>query len=233
MNIIITGASNGIGYETAKLLASQRHNVIALARNKASLEQLKRVCLTENKSATIEIFPFDLENGDYTSLYSFVKNCFKEVNVVINNAGKLLNKSFFDITLPELQSVYSVNVFSVFSLINTLKPLLVKNNSHIVNISSMGGFQGSAKFSGLSAYSSSKGALTILTECMAEEFKPLGVAVNCLCLGAVQTKMLTKAFPGYKAPLSPEDMAVFVSDFSVNGARFFNGKILPISLSTP
>lgn len=97
----------------------------------------------------------------------------------------------------------------------------------------MGGFQGSAKFAGLSAYSSSKAALSGLTECLAEELKPNGISVNCLAIGAVQTEMLSKAFPGYKAPLSPAEMAGFIQYFALNGHRYFNGKILPVSITTP
>ena len=97
----------------------------------------------------------------------------------------------------------------------------------------MGGFQGSTKFAGLSAYSSSKSALSGLTECLAEELKDRNIAVNCLALGAVQTEMLGKAFPGYKAPLSAAKMAEFICEFALTGQLFFNGKIIPVSSTTP
>lgn len=230
MNIVITGASKGIGYETARLLSAQGHQVVAIARNKKLLDKLQ----SENQK--IKTINFDLETGDYSQLASVVKKEFIEVNVLINNAGLLINKAFKDFTPAELQKIYSVNVFSVFRLVSSLLPLFQKQNNvapHIVNISSMGGYQGSVKFPGLSAYSSSKGALSTLTECMAEEFKSLGIAVNCLCLGAVQTEMLSEAFPGYKAPITANEMAAFVGDFALNGQKVFNGKILPVSLSTP
>jgi NAD(P)-dependent dehydrogenase (short-subunit alcohol dehydrogenase family) len=97
----------------------------------------------------------------------------------------------------------------------------------------MGGFQGSAKFKGLSLYSASKGALAILTECMAEEFKEKNINVNCLALGSVQTEMLAKAFPGYKAQSSPAEMAEFIANFALNAYKQINGKIIPVSASTP
>jgi NAD(P)-dependent dehydrogenase (short-subunit alcohol dehydrogenase family) len=106
-------------------------------------------------------------------------------------------------------------------------------DAHILNISSMGGFQGSMKFAGLSAYSTSKAALCSFTELFSEEYKETKLAMNCLCLGAVQTEMLQEAFPGYEAPTTPDQMAVFIVDFALNGNRFFKGKILPVSLSTP
>ena len=108
-----------------------------------------------------------------------------------------------------------------------------KQKSHILTISSMGGFQGSAKFAGLSAYSSSKAAIAGLTECLAEEFKGKNIAVNCLAIGAVQTEMLAEAFPGYKAQLLPFQMAEYIMDFAAKGHLYYNGKILPVSLSTP
>jgi NAD(P)-dependent dehydrogenase (short-subunit alcohol dehydrogenase family) len=97
----------------------------------------------------------------------------------------------------------------------------------------MGGVQGSAKFAGLSAYSSSKAALCTLTECLAEELKLENISVNCLALGAVQTEMLSKAFPGYRAPLSASEMAEFIVQFARSGHYYFNGKILPVSSTTP
>ena len=106
------------------------------------------------------------------------------------------------------------------------------NNSHIVNISSIGGINGSSKFPGLSSYSSSKGALNILTEVLAVEFDK-GPFVNSLSLGAVQTPMLELAFPDYKAPTTPEEMAIFIYNFSTASPIMFNGKVIPVSTSNP
>jgi len=146
----------------------------------------------------------------------------------------MVNKPFEEISAADLETVYNVNVFSVIRLIQGIMPLLdINQKSHIVNISSMGGFQGSAKFAGLSAYSSSKAAMACLTECLAEEFKEKNVAFNCLALGATQTEMLDEAFPGYKAPLTAAEMASFIAEFSLNAHRYMNGKIIPVSLSTP
>jgi len=82
-------------------------------------------------------------------------------------------------------------------------------------------------------YAASKGALAILTECMAEELKGRNIKANCLALGAVQTEMLAEAFPGYEAPVKPNEMASFIKNFALNGHHVYNGKILPVSLSTP
>ncbi len=222
MNIIITGASRGIGFETAKKLAKV-HKVYCLSRNIEPLLALK--------NDNIIPISFDLVTFDHHQLDAVFKTV-DSIDVIINNAGLLVNKPFMDITPIELQNMYSVNVTSPFRLIQYFYPKLTKT-AHIVNISSMGGVQGSAKFPGLSGYSSSKGAMTILTECLAEEFKETGVRVNCLALGAVQTEMLEEAFPGYQAPFSPEKMANYVADFAINGKDFFNGKVMNVAVSTP
>ncbi|MBL7891642.1 MAG: SDR family oxidoreductase [Bacteroidia bacterium] len=233
MNIIVTGASRGIGYETVKILAADTGNkIIALARNRGALEKLKRECNRGN----VYIVAIDLADRNMKKkLIPFIQKQFKFIDILINNAGAIVNKPIQSTSDKELENVYNVNVLSVYRLIRDLIPLLKrqKRGSHIVNISSMGGVQGSVKFSGLSAYSSSKGAVAVLTECLAQELKQFNISVNCLALGSVQTEMLQKAFPGYKAPLSAIQMADFVANFALAGNQHFNGKILPVSISTP
>jgi len=224
-NIVVTGAGRGIGYELVKHFVENGHQVVAVSRN---LEKVK-----QNIPGAF-IFERDLTQLKGDVLRAFIHERIGQVDALINNAGAILNKPFEQISLQEMQYTYGVNVFGVAVTIQALLPIIKKEGEgHIVNISSMGGFMGSAKFPGLSIYSSSKGAVSILSECLAEEFKEIGVKVNALCLGAVQTEMLSEAFPGYKAPLTPEKMAGFIADFALNGHRFLNGKCIPVSLSTP
>lgn len=227
MTIIITGASRGIGFELVKLFLMQGHKVFCLTRNTQALGHIGDPKLT--------LIMTDL--SDEQSIDKAIKeisSSVDHVDILINNAGSLVNREFTGISYSELEHVYKVNVFAPFKLAQLCRPLMGKQSaSHIVNISSMGGFQGSAKFAGLSAYSSSKAAIAGLTECLAEEFKGQGVSVNCLALGAVGTEMLREAFPGYEAPLSSRQMAEYIADFSLNGHKYYNGKILPVSLSTP
>src|SRR5690625_7809752 len=109
----------------------------------------------------------------------------------------------------------------------------MKSDSHVIAISSMGGIQGSVKFPGLSAYSSSKAAVLSLVELLDAEYKESGPSFNGLALGAVQTEMLAEAFPGSKAPLSPNEIATYIAHFSLTGAKYYNGKILQVSSTTP
>lgn len=234
MNILITGASKGIGYEVAKKFALKPGNhVIVVSRNEQLLSNLVKDCKLENPRTRIYPLVFDLENGDFEKgLFEPIRKEFPSIDIIINNAGLLINKPLLENTEADFDRMFNVNVKSIFKLTQTLMPFLFEN-CHIVNISSMGGFQGSAKFPGLALYSASKGALAILTEAMAEEFKDKKIKVNCLALGAVQTEMLAEAFPGYTASVNPIEMARLITDFAINGSTFFNGKILPVSISTP
>ncbi len=227
---IVTGASRGIGYQVAKQLAKDNH-VLALARSTEKLEELAKT--TSQLNGKLDYATIDLASTSVEELSSLVSD-WPQIDGIINNAGKLLNKPFLEIQQDELQQVYKVNLFSIYTVLQAYHNKLLKSEkAHVVNISSVGGFQGSLKFSGLSAYSSSKAALVCLTECLAEEFKKTSITYNSLAFGAVQTEMLEEAFPGYKAPLSAEQMAEFVADFTVNAHKYLSGKVIPVSLSNP
>ncbi|MCL6264875.1 SDR family NAD(P)-dependent oxidoreductase [Flagellimonas myxillae] len=223
-NIIITGTSRGIGFELVKLFAQEGHQVLALSRNAKPIADLGL--------ANVHSMAFDLSNSsEYKKVADFLEQ-WDQVDALINNAGSLLNKPFLEITSAEFEAVYKVNVFGVAELTRTVLPKM-HQNGHVVTISSMGGVQGSVKFPGLSAYSSSKGAVITLTELWAEEFKETGPSFNVLALGAVQTEMLEEAFPGYEAPLTALEMASYIKDFALKGHQFYNGKLLQVSNSTP
>ena len=224
-NVVITGSSRGIGFELVNLFNKNNYNVIALSRNLSSISKLNL--------NNVSTFSTDLsDSSSINKAVKFINNKFSSVDILINNAGKLINKPFIETTKQDFISVYSVNVFGLAELVKLLLPSF-SDTSHIINISSIGGIAGSSKFPGLSAYSSSKAALNVLTEMLYEEFKTSGPAVNTLALGAVQTEMLEEAFPGYKAPLSSAEMANYIYDFSIKGHKYYNGKILPVSISNP
>ncbi len=223
-NIIITGASRGIGLELAKKFANENHQVLAISRN---IKPLKNI------SKNVHALQMDLSDiNQFDKVKSFIEGNWKNVDILINNAGKLIHKPFFKTTYQDFLDVYNVNVFAVAEMIKTTLPFMQKE-SHIVTISSMGGIQGSIKFAGVSAYSSSKGAVITLMELLAEEYKESGISFNTLALGAVQTEMLSEAFPDYKAPVSAKEMANYIADFSLNGNKFFNGKVIQVSSTTP
>ncbi|MDX8553375.1 SDR family oxidoreductase [Tenacibaculum sp. 1B UA] len=224
-NIVITGTSRGIGFELAQQFANQGHQVLALSRNTKPLEQINHSNIT-----TISV---DLsDKSDIKKAVEFVSTKWKKVDILINNAGKLVNKPFEQLTTQDFEEVYKVNVFAVVELTKNLLPFM-QQGSHVVTVSSMGGVQGSMKFPGLAAYSSAKGAVITLSELLAEEYKKQQIAFNVLALGAVQTEMLEEAFPGYEAPLSAKEMATYIFDFALTGNKYYNGKVLQVSSSTP
>jgi len=223
-NIIITGTSRGIGYELALQFAAAGHNVLAISRKmpQALLENEKITCLQLDLA----------ETTNANTVKEFIENSWHTVDIVIHNAGALILKPFAEITADEFEYIYKVNVFGVAALNRTVLPFMTKG-SHVVTISSMGGVQGTMKFGGLAAYSSSKGAVITLSELLAEEYKEQGIAFNVLALGAVNTEMLQEAFPGYEAPLSPRQMADYIYNFALTGNTYYNGKVLQVSSTTP
>jgi NAD(P)-dependent dehydrogenase (short-subunit alcohol dehydrogenase family) len=224
-NVIITGTSRGIGFELVHLFANAGYNVLALSRNEKPISNLTYDNITS--------FAFDLSKSeDYDRVTDFVKENWEQVDIVIHNAGSLLNRPFGETTMEDFQWIYTVNVFGVAELSRVLVPFM-KKGSHVVTISSMGGIQGSMKFPGLAAYSSSKGAVITLVELLAEEYKDQGISFNVLALGAVQTEMLAEAFPGYQAPVSAAEMAQYIFEFALTGNKYYNGKIMQVSSSTP
>ena len=223
-NIIITGTSRGIGYELALQFANEGYNVLALSRKTPQI-------LIENKNITCLSVDLSQEN-DLEKVQNFLSQTWKSVDVIIHNAGALLLKPFLETSQLDFENIYKVNVFGVANLTRICLPYLQKG-SHVVSISSMGGIQGSTKFAGLSAYSSSKGAVITLSELLAEEYKEQGISFNVLALGSVNTEMLQEAFPGYEAPLSAIEMANYIFNFAITGNKFYNGKVLQVSSTTP
>lgn len=229
MNIIINGGTKGIGREIVNYLTQDIGNqILVTGRNIKALNDLSGR-FKNVKSVPLDMSLFNSQSDRFTDE---VSSYFRHVDILINLAGLLIAKEFVDITNDEARLMMETNFFGPASVIRILKPMM-PSGSHIVNISSMGGFQGSNKYKGLSYYSASKSALACLTECLANEFSEYGISVNCLALGSVQTEMLDEAFPGYKAPVDAKEMAEFISNFALTGHKFFNGKILPVAVGNP
>jgi len=231
MNIIITGASNGIGKQIALYLARDKNNTILITgRDENSLAKVS--ASVKNGNISYLVSDFSTIHLSIDAFKSKVISVLSSVDILINNAGCLYAKSFTETTVDQAREMMEVNFLAPAMIIKALIPY-INNGGHIVNISSMGGFQGSEKFRGLSYYSASKAALSCLSECLAVELNDTGISVNCLALGSVQTEMLENAFPGYIAPVSAAEMGKFIGDFAMTGNRFHNGKVIPVALSTP
>ena len=231
MNILITGASKGIGFDTALELAESNENrILAISRSEEGLKRLSESA----KHSNISIRAGDINELTKRpeKLYKMVTGTFGRLDILINNAAYLVSGPFHEYTDLDTDLLIATNFSSPLKIIRTLISLMHKGG-HVINIGSMAGFQGSTKYPGISVYSATKAAISSLTECLAAEYRDKGISFNCLGFGAVQTEMLDLAFPGYKAPINSASMASFVAWFACNGQKYFNGKILPVSTNTP
>lgn len=231
MNIIVNGGTRGIGKEVVLELAGNKENLIlATGRNSEAL----RVLTKTSQYGNIITQKLDMSTFDSyeTDLIEVLRSQLKSVDILINMAGLLIKKDFSDLTSGEAVKMIQTNFLGPAALIRVSKPFMHKG-SHIVNISSMGGYQGSQKYKGLAYYSASKAALSCLSECLAVEFSEDGIVVNCLALGSADTEMFREAFPGNEAAVTAREMAGFIADFALKGSKFFNGKVLPVAISNP
>ena len=229
-SVVITGASAGIGYQVAlHLVRHEGCRVVAIARRAEAL----RALAAEAAGGPGELIPLplDLVGFEPTGLQASLSAHLVRIDVLVNNAGALVHRPFAELTDGDWRRMLDVNLMAPVRLTRTLLPLLA--GGHVLNISSMGGVAGSAKFGGLAAYSTSKGALNTLTECLAEELGVSGIRVNAIALGAVQTEMLATAFPGFEAPITAEEIAPQLADFALRGHHVCNGKVLSWAVSTP
>lgn len=225
--IVVIGASRGIGKELVLQFSEEKSNtVIALSRN---IDAMK----ADFTAGNIHPGFIDLMSKDLHVEMAKILDQFPTVDIVVNNAGKLVNKPFLELTRDDIDMCYQTNAIGVMHATQFMVGKMIEEGGHIVNISTMGAFQGSVKFPGLSAYSTSKAGITSFTELFAEEYKDTKIKMNCLCLGAAQTEMLEEAFPGMKAPVSASEIAEYIVDFAYNAPKFFNGKVLPVSSTTP
>lgn len=231
MNVIINGGTRGIGKEIALLMSENiSDKILVTGRNGSALARLAESSI--NRNICTHITDMSIFDERKKAFLDAVSSCFTGIDILINNAGFLVHRDFMSFDNADARRLMETNFFGPATVIRLLKPMM-KRGSHIVNISSMGGFQGSSKYRGMSYYSASKAALACLSECLAGEFSEGGIAVNCLALGSVQTEMFEEAFPGLKAPVNAKEMAHFIADFAVNGHKFFNGRVIPVAFSDP
>lgn len=234
MNILITGGSRGIGRELVLLFAANTNNkVVVFSRNQEKMKELEQECLEKFNNLIVSEYIDFLSNNLEDEIEKALKKLNTSFDVMINNAGQLMNRPFIQTQTKDIEQLFKVNFTAPFILIKYIVADYSTKSCHVVNIGSMGGVQGSVKFPGLSVYSATKAALANLTECLAEELKETGIKVNCLALGSAQTEMLKEAFPGYQSPVSAKEMANFIYQFSITGNKLFNGKIIPVAVTTP
>ncbi|MGY6562988.1 MAG: SDR family NAD(P)-dependent oxidoreductase [Luteibaculaceae bacterium] len=231
MNIVITGVSRGVGEALVQHYCNNpKNHVYGITRHTEALQKWAEY----NNIKNLTLHKIDISTPTAKEEITKAIQSISEIDLLINNAGKLSHKPFLEVDVEQALSVFQVNYFGAATVIQACLPKLLqaKQRSHVINIGSMGGFQGTQKFAGLNHYSASKAAISCLTECLAEEFKNENVSFNCIALGAVQTEMLNEAFPGYQAPCNATQAAEFIANVAAL-PHMINGKVIPMSVSTP
>lgn len=227
MTVCVTGASRGLGKAMVEsFLASSEAEVLAVTRHPEAL-----AAVLEDWGNRVHVVAADICTAEGRASVAEELKEMAPLQVLIHNAGALVYQPFPETSEAALEQIYRVNVFAPYLLTQSLLPYM--EHTHIINISSVGGVEGSLKFAGLSAYSSSKAALNCLTEMWSEEFKETSLVFNCLALGSVETDMFQEAFPGVPAASTPQEMAKFITAFAFDAPAVMKGKIISLSLGNP
>ncbi len=199
---VVTGSSSGIGFETSLMLARNDFLTYATMRNIKKSENIKLVAAKQNLPIRIT----QLDVTDSESINNAVKAMLSEtgrLDVLVNNAGYVLDGAFEDLSMDEIKSQYETNVFGLIRTTQTVVPIMRKQKSGIiVNISSVAGKFG---YPGGSAYISTKFAIEGLSESIAYELEPFGVKVIIIEPGVIRTNIFNSVVVAKKSkdPNSP------------------------------
>jgi NAD(P)-dependent dehydrogenase (short-subunit alcohol dehydrogenase family) len=207
---LITGGGRGIGAATAMLFASEGAKVAIASRTEKELFDVAGQIKTKYGSNVVLAHPADVsDEPSVRDLFSKILERFGPVEILVNNAATLEVGDFIDLKAETWDEIMKVNLKGAFLCSREAFHQMRDSGRGgvIVNLSSLGGIQGTPKFKGLSAYTVSKYGIVGLTECLAVEGKPFGIRVNGVAPGAVETAMLKKAAPFLKTRTTPEDVA--------------------------
>ncbi|MBN8553879.1 MAG: SDR family oxidoreductase [Deltaproteobacteria bacterium] len=204
---IITGGARGIGAATAELFISEGAKVIITSRTSSELgEASLRLQKEFGEDKIFSVVTDVSREKDVLNLFDATEKKFGTPSILINNAAIFIGKSVTEMSVSEWDETMAVNVRGSF-LCARESFKRMKPGGAIVNISSLAGVRGTDKFLNFTAYTTSKFGVVGMTENLAVEGKALGIRVNCVAPGAVETEMLRKAAPGLKTQTKPSDIA--------------------------
>ncbi|MCK4968567.1 MAG: SDR family oxidoreductase [Candidatus Aenigmarchaeota archaeon] len=243
--VLITGATSGIGKETAIAISKMGATVIFLARDKKRAEITKKEIINLTKNRNVDYILCDL--ASFNSIKNFVKifkSKYKRLDVLVNNAG-IWNKDR-KLSKDDVEETFAVNYLALFLLTTLLLDLIKKSKqSRIVNVTS-GLHRGTINFddvefeksySGMNAYSQSKLAVILFTRLLSKKLEGTGVTVNCVHPGLVATNLarnsgaISKSFFKMfgKTPKKGAETSIYVATSpdveNVTGEYFTNSKI--------
>lgn len=210
-NCLITGATGGLGSNLAEILLENNCNLFLTSKNNLKLKKLQEKLEKRNiNNCEISFFAGDLTKiSDINKIISKVRENFKTIDILINNAGIFLSKPIHKSKIDEFQNIFDVNVKAPFLFSKEfVKDMKKKKWGRIINIGSSSSYHG---FSEGVIYCSSKHALLGLSKSLFEEFKKSKIRIFCISPGSIKTKMgkLDKK-QNYETFLDPKEVAEYI-----------------------
>ncbi len=205
-NMLVTGASRGIGRAVSKAIACAGANVILTARDENALDRLKEEIISEGGSAAC--FPADLASAkDIEKMFDRVKNDYGRLDVLINNAGIVKAGELADFSIKDFDRLIGINLRAVYLCCqHALKLMLPAGSGYIINISSVVGFKG---YPNQTAYTASKHGVAGLSKALSAEVQKQGIRVSIIYPGGVDTDLAGQVRPDLDRSvlMQPEDIA--------------------------
>lgn len=210
---LITGGGSGIGRAVAQEFVQAGYSVLVTGRRETKLAETLVAVRECFPKAEIMSAPADIgEESAVVELFRKAKEVWGGVDTVINNAGAFVRAAAVEHSLADWNRILATNLTGPFLCARELfrQKQTSGRGESIVNIGSIAGIRGTDKLANASSYVTTKFGVVGLTEALAVEGAKLGVRVNCLAPGAVDTDMLQAAFPGYQAQTKPPQIAKLI-----------------------
>ena len=226
MNVLITGASGGIGYELAKLFARDHHNLVLVARSSDKLSQV--AAELSAFGATVQTFPLDLAASPAPKfLFDQLQQANINIDILVNNAGFGAFGEFAQMSNEEILGQINLNITALTELTRLFLPaMLARHSGRIMNVASTAGFQPGPL---MAVYYATKAYVISFTEAIANEVRHSGVTVTCFCPGATHTGFAKRA-GNDKSRLFKKLGAMSVDKVALDGYRaVMEGRSLAIS----
>jgi 3-oxoacyl-[acyl-carrier protein] reductase len=232
-NIIVTGASGGIGNAIIKKLSEEGANILASGTKIEKLEELKK------NFEGLKILKFDISQSD--KIEEFIENATSELggslDVIVNNAGITQDNLAIRMSLDEWQKVININLTSTFLMSKfAIKKMLKNKSGKIVNITSVVGHTGNL---GQANYTASKAGIVAMSKSLAIEYAKKNININCISPGFIQTAMTDKIDDKFKEVIiskipsarlgEPDDIANAVLFLSSDQSNYINGETLHVN----
>ena len=232
-NIIVTGASGGIGNAIIKRLNEAGANILASGTRIEKLEELK------NNFKKIKILKFDISQSD--KIEEFIENATSELggnlDGIVNNAGITQDNLAIRMSLDEWQKVININLTSTFLMSKfAIKKMLKNKSGKIVNITSVVGHTGNL---GQANYTASKAGIVAMSKSLAIEYAKKNININCISPGFIQTAMTDKIDDKFKEVIiskipsarlgKPDDIANAVLFLSSDQSSYINGETIHVN----